>query len=331
MRTAVHRILPPLGRALLVACLAVSPLAAHAQNGFLQRVRDNVRSKSGGSSSQEESKADNCKPKKRNRYLFHSDGNGEITSILAKLAFFVITAPAWGPKAVTSDDWNTEGFFPGYPYDNVPGYMTTGRFLTPGEYFSDRLTNDDDPLAEYSPDDPLPDLPLSFSPLPHTRNWAGRIRFDYADEFDDLDRIAVHLLLSTSSRFGLDTEINRFQETLPGGFHDQLWLGDCNVVFRFAQSDHAQFRTGIGFNWLDDPVATNYGFNFTYGADFYPRKPWIFSATIDWGNLGSAELFRFRTSAGLIIQRFEVYTGYEYLDVDNSQFNGLVGGVRIWF
>jgi hypothetical protein len=108
-------------------------------------------------------------------------------------------------------------------------------------------------------------------------------------------------------------------------------MGDCNVVFRFAQGEHAQFRTGVGFNWLDDPIETNFGFNFTYGADLFPRRPWVLSGTIDWGTLGEAELFRFRTTAGVVFHGVEVYTGYEYLDIDTTQMSGLIGGVRIWF
>ena len=139
------------------------------------------------------------------------------------------------------------------------------------------------------------------------------------------------MLLSTTSRFGLDMEMNRLQEDLLGTVRDELWLGDFNAVYRFAQSERAQFRTGLGLNWLDDPIDTDFGFNFTYGADFFPARPWILSATLDWGTLGSAELFRFRTSVGLIIDRCEVYSGYEYLDIDDSQINALMGGVRIWF
>ena len=112
---------------------------------------------------------------------------------------------------------------------------------------------------------------------------------------------------------------------------DGLWLGDFNAIYRFAQSERAQFRAGLELNWLDDPVDTDIGFNFTCGADFFPQKPWILSATLDWGTLGSAELFRFRTSVGLIIHRVEVYSGYEYLDIDNSQINALLAGVRVWF
>ena len=34
---------------------------------------------------------------------------------------------------------------------------------------------------------------------------------------------------------------------------------------------------------------------------------------------------------GLIIDRVEVYSGYEYLDIDNYQINAVMAGVRVWF
>ena len=137
--------------------------------------------------------------------------------------------------------------------------------------------------------------------------------------------------MTTRSRFGLDTETSYLEERLAGGAHDALWIGDCNVVYRFAQNERAQFRTGIGFNWLDDPIDTNFGFNFTYGADFFLKRPWVLSATLDWGTLGEAELFRVRTTGGLVVYGVEVYAGYEYLDIDAMQTNMIIGGVRIWF
>lgn len=347
VRVAVQRILPPSGHALLVVCLALCPWTAHAQDGFLQRMRDNVRGVPGQSpppppdapkaddrprGDADQSHRDDRRHRSKDWY---DDDDSYTLREACGIAFGVVavgvggtavavTSPLWVPKMIIERD-STGGFFPGYPYGDVPGYMITNERLREPDAIPECEIAEDDPLAKYYNQDLMPPRP------PHTRNWAGRIRFDYADDFDALDRIGGHLLLSTTSRFGLDTEMNYYREALPGGFHDHLWLGDCNVVYRFAQSDRAQFRTGIGFNWLDDPVATNYGFNFTYGADFFPRKPWIFSATLDWGNLGSAELFRFRTSAGLIVHRFEIYTGYEYLDIDNSQSGSLVGGVRIWF
>jgi len=138
-------------------------------------------------------------------------------------------------------------------------------------------------------------------------------------------------MFGLSARFGLDTEMSFLEENLPDGGRDQLWLGDCNLVFRFAQSEHVQWRTGIGFNWLDDPAETDFGFNFTYGFDWFPARPWVVSSTIDWGTLGRAEQFRFRTTAGALLWGLESYVGYEYYDLDRTQMNMLIGGVRVWF
>jgi hypothetical protein len=146
-----------------------------------------------------------------------------------------------------------------------------------------------------------------------------------------MSRVGGRLQLNTTSRFGLDTQMDWLREPGTGLVDDELWLGDCNVVFRFAQSERAQFYSGVGFNWLDDPINTDFGFNFTYGADFFPAKPWVVSSSIDWGTLGRAEQFRFRTTAGLMINRVEVFAGYEYLDIDRTQLNTYVGGVGIWF
>jgi len=161
--------------------------------------------------------------------------------------------------------------------------------------------------------------------------WSARVRSDYAENFDGLSRVGGHLLVSSASRWELDTEMNYLQERLPGHTRDHLWLGDCNVQYRFAQSERVQFRAGLGFNWLDDPANTDFGFNFTYGFDVFPRKPFVLSTELDWGTLGSAEAFHFRTTAGALVGGFETYVGYEYRDIDRFHFNGLVAGVRVWF
>ncbi len=163
------------------------------------------------------------------------------------------------------------------------------------------------------------------------KTFSGRVRFDYATDFDDLERVGGHLLLSTFSGWGLDTEMNRLEERLPGGAHDDLWLGDVNVIYRFSEDEHVVWRAGLGMNWLDDPLDTDFGFNFTLGLDVFPAEPWVVSAEIDWGTLGDAEQFRLRTTAGVVLWRLESYVGYEYYDLDRTQLNTLIGGVRFWF
>ena len=49
------------------------------------------------------------------------------------------------------------------------------------------------------------------------------------------------------------------------------------------------------------------------------------------GYLGLVWVGGYLCLAGVIVRRLEVFTGYEYLDIDNSQFSALVGGVRFWF
>jgi hypothetical protein len=213
----------------------------------------------------------------------------------AYLTGYAITSPIWVPHALMNDDFGTCGYFRRFPYDGASGYITTC------------------------------ELP------PQTRPWSARFSVDHVETFNNLENTGGRLLVSTTSRFGLDAGMNRLDESLPGRSRDQLWLGDCNIVWRFAQSERAEFRTGIGFNWLHDPDRTDYGFNFTYGADCYPKKPWIVSAGLDWGTLGRAELFRFRTTAGVIVHGVEVYTGYEFTDIERTRWNGLIGGVRLWF
>jgi len=158
---------------------------------------------------------------------------------------------------------------------------------------------------------------------------------DCLEPFDNINGIDGRLLLSTSSRFGLDAQASHFEERRAGGGIDTLWVGDCNLVFRFAQAEKAEFRTGLGFNWLDGRESarrqSDFGFNFTYGADFFPVKPWVLSADLDAGNLGRAALVRFRTTGGILLHGVEAYTGYEYLDIGRSHQNLLVAGLRVWF
>jgi hypothetical protein len=225
-----------------------------------------------------------------------SESSDSLTELVAVPVAMGITSPLWVPYMLTGDNYSVMGTFPHHPYrDGHDGYMRVGQGRSAG------------------------------------RGWAVRARSEYATEFDHLQRVGGRLLLSTSSRFGLDTQMDCLRESLLSGSDDKIWLGDLNVVFRFAQSETMQWRAGLGMNWLDDPRQSDFGFNFTYSVDFYPRHPWVVSAELDWGTLGHAELFRGRTTTGILIGGLETYVGYEYLDIDRTQTNSLIGGVQVWF
>ncbi len=226
----------------------------------------------------------------------------------------MLSSPAWAPHAALGDSYDIDGYFAPYPYQGgVRGYMG---------------------LSD-NPWDAVPALSDANSGLEKSlndfRRWSARFRGEYLHQSADLRRIGGHLLVETTSRWGIDTEMSYLKETLADGTDDTLWLGDCNLTLRFAQSETMQWRAGLGFNWLDDPHQTDFGFNFTYGVDWFPVRPWVVSAELDWGSLGSAELFRFRSTAGVLILGLETYIGYEHLDIDRTQTNSLIGGLRLWF
>ena len=250
------------------------------------------------------------------------EDDDSLTKFCIWVSFGAVTSPLWLPVAVTGDELESDCHFQRYPYQVTPGSI-----VRPGEPPGG--------LAGYAT---LADE-LDGSPRwlrmglfePQLRRWSGRVSAEYATEFADVDRIGGRLLLSTASRFGIDTEMNYLEERLADGGRDWLWLGDGNLVFRFAQSNWSEWRTGVGLNWLDDRQQTDYGFNFTYGVDLYPRRPWVVSLDVDWGTLGRSSLFRARTTAGVVVWGLESYIGYEYLDIGRTQCNQLIGGVRLWF
>jgi hypothetical protein len=248
---------------------------------------------------------------------FEIDDDGSLLLGGAVVAAFVVASPFWAPVTAAGDDYGRPMYFQRFPYDDERGYMVLGTTAVPPGW-SDGESAEGEELTWLATD------------WIRTRPWSCRLRAEYADGFGDRSRIGGHVLLSHTSRFGLDSGVDYLRETRPGGGHDHLSLGDFNIVFRFAQNERVQFRTGLGFNWLDDEFDTDFGFNFTYGADLFPCRPWVVSATLDWGTLDQARLFRFRSTAGVVFHGIEAYTGYEYLDIGSTHMNELIGGVRIW-
>jgi hypothetical protein len=272
--------------------IALAPSIVRAE-GWLETIRQDVRSPEPAPASPQ--------PEQRKGHNRHHDRDHDDDSswhfygdVPGWLLVYGITSPLWVPLTALGDDWDRELLFQRFPYDQAPGYMDD--LLWPG---ADR--------------------------------WSARLSVEYGGDLDDRGKVGGRLLVSTTPRWGADVQMERLYEQLPGGSHDDLWLGDGNLVFRFAQSQFMLWRAGVGINWLDDPAGSEAGFNFTYGADWFPARPWVLSATLDWGTLGRAELFRFNGTAGVLINRVETYVGYEYLDIDRTHINSLLAGVRIWF
>ncbi len=217
---------------------------------------------------------------------------------------YLLLSAFLGPHAVLEEDAPPVLYFPGHPYpDACSGYMLAQA-----------------PLG--------PDL---CNPAFRLYSLAGQFSVENGNDFSGMNRVNGRLLIETASRFGVQTSWNYFQEQLPHGRADQLVLGDANLVYRFAQSEHVLMRTGVGFRTLLDRDASDFGFNFTYGGDIFPVKPLIVSAVVDLGNVGSAFVAHCRATAGIIYRRWELFTGYDYFRVGSVNLHGPLLGVRVWF
>jgi hypothetical protein len=209
----------------------------------------------------------------------------------------IVTSPFWGPPVMLHDNYELQGYFPRSPYGDSPsGYM----------------------MIE-------PDLIGELYP------WSLRGRVDYLDTFDNVRGVSGQLIYECTSRFGIDTQLANYWESLPSGDRQDLWVGDFNVVYRFAQSERLMMRTGLGANWLANEGSGRGGFNFTYGGEWFPVRPLVVSAEMDLGTLGHATLFHGRATAGVQFHGIEVYAGFDYLDVGNAQLNSVVSGLRVWY
>jgi hypothetical protein len=226
-----------------------------------------------------------------------SDGDAALLGLIG----LGVTSPFWAPAMAVGDDYAQPGYFAHYPYEYDVGYMLI---------------------------DPVEAVGLEGPRVPYS--WAVRARGEAGTGFDDLDWLGGRVQVDTRWRLGLESDFRYVHQDLDAG-RDSLWMGDANVLFRFAQSECVQFRTGLGFNWLSDRVDDNFGFNFTYLADWQPVRPLVFSAELDLGTLGHASVVHVRTTAGVSWGVTEAFVGYDLYDVGSTQIQGLVAGVQLWY
>lgn len=158
-----------------------------------------------------------------------------------------------------------------------------------------------------------------------------RVRGEYGTNFDDHRRTGGQIYAIGRGWAGIDAAFDHREIDLPRGRENGLWTGDANLVFRLPEVRMLNMRAGVGANWLHDGGETDVGYNLTYSADVFIKRPWLLSGEIDWGQVGSEQLFHGRATFGLMLGNFEVYTGYDYYEAGRLELDGLVGGAGIWF
>jgi hypothetical protein len=163
------------------------------------------------------------------------------------------------------------------------------------------------------------------------KNWSGRGGFELGSDFDGFDRSAASFLVEGTSGLGLDFNWNSYTEELPGGGHDELHVGKLDLMYRIAESDRTVVRVGLGAAWLGDRDDTDWGVNFTLQADLAPADPFVVSGELDLGTLGDAQHLHAAGTVGVMLNRCEVYGGYDYRRIGDVELEGPMIGLRVWF
>ena len=278
-----------------LGCFVHSQVAAQE----LSDLRSEVRTPSPTNNDRSDQKPD------RNDYdedPFEDDAYEEGWDSLLLLVGAGLTIPWWGPHVAMNDSFSTPGYFAHYPYQYDVGYM----LIDPVEAFG--LPGPAEPYA-----------------------WAARTRAEVGTDFSGIDWIGGRVAIDTKSRFGVESDFRYVLEEFTRSNSDSIWLGDANVLLRFAQCEWMQFHTGIGANFLSDTDESDFGFNFTYRVDAQPVRPLLLSAELDLGWLGHASVVHVRTTAGVAWGVSEAYVGYDLYDIGSAEIGGLVAGVQLWY
>lgn len=235
-------------------------------------------------------------PRSRHNHDDDCEDEGWFSALFGEVLFMAISSPWIGPHAALEPEGHTQADLPLFPYQSdLPGYLIVTSPLTPD-----------------------------------AGHWGARFAAQYGNDFNGLHRLGGRLQVEHASRLGLDIEFNDYIEDIVGA-PDSLWTGDGNLVFRFAQSEHATFYSGLGVSWLADDLGSELGFNFTYGATLFPSKPWLLDFSLDAGTLGDAGRLHLQATGGWTWKAVEIFGGYDWQRIGNADLHGPMAGFRLWF
>ena len=209
-----------------------------------------------------------------------------------------LTMPFWLPYRALGDSYDRSYGFRAYPYaKQAPGYV----------------------VAE------------SESP----RDWSLVLSSEGAYLDDALWRGGLAARLTAAWRLALDTDWSYLVEDLEPTAADprevdSLWIGATDLSFVFAQGPFGRFWAGLGVRWLVDDDDVRHGVDMVYGADLFPSRPVVISASAHIGKLGAAVFARLRGTIGVTLRRGEAFAGYDHMVIGKVGLGGPTAGVRLW-
>jgi hypothetical protein len=172
------------------------------------------------------------------------------------------------------------------------------------------------------------------------RSWALATSLEAGSDFSGLHRGGATVRLFMPVPLELEGRFFYFAEANGEPGNDWASVSNLNLSWRFAATRSVQFRSGIGYqHWYEDaetessnPLRAQLrhrpGFQFHYGMDAYPGRPFTLSAEARLGNLGQALVWELRGTVGVALGPVEVFGGYQALDIGGSSLGSPLLGVR---
>ena len=108
------------------------------------------------------------------------------------------------------------------------------------------------------------------------------------------------------------------------------WAGltELDVLYRFAQSRHVSFYTGVGYAQWNDRLGLVPGGVLFYGFEVYPVQPLSLGSQVSAGVLGQSYVVQWRSYLGLLAGRVETQLGFDYINVGGEKFLGPMVGLQ---
>ncbi len=99
-----------------------------------------------------------------------------------------------------------------------------------------------------------------------------------------------------------------------------------------ASGDWLTARVHGGARWLEgDGGWGNPGWNLGTQIQLFPIRPLVIQARFDGGRVGESNLFRASATVGAMLNRVEIFGGYDLLAFETVGFYGPMAGMRVWY
>ena len=242
------------------------------------------------------------------RCCHNSDGDA--------IALYILLAPWVGPYGALEPSERGRPVFEDYPY----AHGSTGllRYREPAR---DEGTGGE---SENEEDDQPP-------PSPSGKSVAGQVRAEGGYIFGGVYRAGFGARFMAPGRLELDVNVHGLVEPLADGAVDNTAFSNAHVSIRFAQNEQVQFRTGLGYQQYNGEMGAAPGIDLLYGFEAQLGAHLILGVSGNLGSAGHAFVGQVRGSLGVMIDRFEIYAGYDHISIGTVPLGGPAAGIRAWF